>query len=93
MGLLCKETINVVVGNLGKERGIRASEVCGFRNDFLDGSGDLKACPLAADLDETDGRAFIEYDNQQSFAMLVVAATLPAASDEKLVVSISPMSP
>jgi len=46
-------------------------------------------------IDEVIGAGTCEFISEYAgpFAMLVVAATLPAASDEKLVVSMSPMSP
>jgi len=68
MGLLCKETINVVVRYFSKKGGVVGSEGCRFGEDFLNCGGDLEACPLAAYLNETDGRAFVEYDNQQAAA-------------------------
>jgi len=68
MGLLRKKTIDIVVSDLGEKRVVIASEGSRFVDDVLNCSGDLKTGSLAADLDETDCRPLVKYDNKQAAA-------------------------
>jgi hypothetical protein len=62
---LTKQAVNVLVGDLG-EGGSVFHRVCRFANGFLEDRGDLESRAFRADLNESNRRTFVEYDDQKA---------------------------